>query len=198
MDTDRTSTQVSPARSGKAIVVAGPSGVGKGTVVAELRRRWPAVWLSVSATTRAARPGERDGEHYFFITPTEFDELVATNGMLEWAWVHRTDRYGTPRTPVEEHLTAGVPVVLEIDLQGARQVRKTLPEAVFVFLAPPSAEELEARLRGRGTETEEQITRRLVTAREELAAADEFDHVVVNHTVSQAAHELAGLLGLVE
>ncbi|MDO4605895.1 MAG: guanylate kinase [Bowdeniella nasicola] len=182
----------------KALVLVGPSGVGKGTVVAELRRRWPAVWLSVSATTRAPRPGERDGEHYFFISPTEFDELVATGGMLEWAWVHRTDRYGTPRKPVEEHLNTGEPVVLEIDLQGARQVRETLPEAVFVFLAPPSPQELEARLRGRGTETEEQVNRRLATAREELAAADEFDHVVVNHTVSQAAADVAALLGLVK
>ncbi len=197
MDTRRTPRdRVNPPA--KALVLVGPSGVGKGTVVAELRRLWPAVWLSVSATTRAPRPGERDGEHYFFISPTEFDELVATGGMLEWAWVHRTDRYGTPRKPVEEHLNTGEPVVLEIDLQGARQVRKTLPEAVFVFLAPPSPQELEARLRGRGTETEEQVNRRLATAREELAAADEFDHVVVNHTVSQAAADVAALLGLVK
>ncbi len=197
MDTRRTPRdRVNPPA--KALVLVGPSGVGKGTVVAELRRRWPAVWLSVSATTRAPRPGERDGEHYFFISPTEFDELVATGGMLEWAWVHRTDRYGTPRKPVEEHLNTGEPVVLEIDLQGARQVRETLPEAVFVFLAPPSPQELEARLRGRGTETEAQVNRRLATAREELAAADEFDHVVVNHTVSQAAADVAALLGLVK
>ena len=180
------------------VVLVGPSGVGKGTVVAEMLRRYPQIWVSVSATTREPRPGEIDGTHYFFVTGERFTELVTTGGMLEWAWVHGTQRYGTPRGPVEERLHAGTPVILEIDLQGARQVRAAMPEALYVFLAPPSGEELLARLEGRGTETADQIQRRLATAKEELAAIDEFEHVVVNDTVDQAVDDIARLMGLVE
>lgn len=179
------------------LVLVGPSGVGKGTVVAEVCRQYPQVWVSISATTRAPRAGEVDGEHYFFITPQRFSELVEAGDMLEWAWVHGKDRYGTPRPPVEQRRAAGIPVILEIDLQGARQVRQTLPSATFCFLAPPSQDELVARLRGRGTETEEQIARRLQTAQVEMAAMGEFEHVVVNTEVSEAARNVAQLLHLV-
>lgn len=119
-------------------VLAGPTAVGKGTVSADIRRRYPQVWLSVSATTRPPRPGEVDGIHYFFVSPERFDELVASGDMLEWAVVHGRNRYGTPRRAVEEHLATGTPVLLEIDLQGARQVKESMPDARFVFLAPPS------------------------------------------------------------
>ncbi len=179
-------------------VVVGPSGVGKGTVIRELLARHPEVWLSISATTRAPRPGEVDGVHYTFVSDPEFDDLVASGGMLEWAEVFGMNRYGTPRAPVEEHLAGGSDVLLELDLAGARQVRHTAPDALQVFIAPPSFAELEERLRGRGTETSEARERRLATAREELAAVDEFDLVIVNTDVSDAAHELAVVMGLEE
>ncbi|HHW84524.1 MAG TPA: guanylate kinase [Actinomycetales bacterium] len=179
-------------------VVVGPSGVGKGTVIRELLARHPEVWLSISATTRAPRPGEVDGVHYTFVSDPEFDDLVASGGMLEWAEVFGMNRYGTPRAPVEEHLAGGSDVLLELDLAGARQVRHTAPDALQVFIAPPSFAELEERLRGRGTETSEARERRLATAREELAAVDEFDLVIVNADVSDAAHELAVVMGLEE
>lgn len=171
-------------------VLAGPTAVGKGTVVRALREREPDVWISVSVTTRAPRPGETDGVHYFFVTPERFDEMIEAGELLEWATVHGVHRYGTPRAAVESHLAAGVPVLLEIDLQGARQVRKTMPDALFVFLAPPTWEELVARLVGRGTEGPKERERRLATAREELAAESEFDAVIVNDTVEAAAAEL--------
>lgn len=176
-------------------VLAGPTAVGKGTVSADVRRRYPWVWLSVSATTRPPRPGEVDGVHYLFVSAEKFDEMVADGQLLEWAVVHGVHRYGTPRGPVEEHLAAGVPVLLEIDLQGARQVRATMPDARFVFLAPPSWDELVRRLVGRGTESAEERERRLATATVELAAEPEFDHVVVNDDVTRATDELLDLMG---
>lgn len=180
----------------KITVVSGPTAVGKGTVVARLRAEHPEVFVSVSATTRPARPGEVDGVHYHFVSPVEFDELIATGQLAEWAVVHGVHRYGTPKAPVMAALAAGRAAILEIDLQGARQVRSTWPDARFVFLAPPSWEELVRRLIGRGTESAEQRDRRLATARRELAAAAEFDHVVVNAEVGQAVHALVGLLSL--
>jgi len=164
-------------------------------VSADIRARYPQVWLSVSATTRAPRPGEVHGVHYLFVTPEEFDRMVAEGKMLEWAVVHGRNRYGTPRRPVEEHLAAGVPTLLEIDLAGARQVRRSMPDALLVFLAPPTFDELERRLVGRGTEGQEERERRLATARVELAAEPEFDVTIVNDDVRRATDELAALLG---
>ncbi|SDQ46079.1 guanylate kinase [Quadrisphaera sp. DSM 44207] len=161
-----------------------------------MRRRYPQVWLSVSATTRPPRPGEVDGVHYLFVDDAAFDALVADGQMLEWAVVHGRHRYGTPRQPVERALAAGTPVLLEIDLQGARQVRRVLPGARFVFLAPPSWQELERRLVGRGTEGPEERARRLATAREELAAESEFDVTIVNDDVRRATDELVSWMGL--
>ncbi len=176
-------------------MLAGPTAVGKGTVVAEVRRRHPRVWVSVSATTRPPRPGERDGEHYLFVDDARFDQMVADGELLEWAVVHGTHRYGTPRRPVQDVLDAGGRALLEIDLQGARQVRAALPDACFVFLAPPSWAELERRLTRRGTETAAERDRRLATARAELAAEGEFDLTIVNADVRQAADELVALWG---
>nr|WP_241179336.1 guanylate kinase [Micrococcus luteus] len=176
--------------------MAGPTAVGKGTVSAYVREHYPEAWLSVSATTRPARPGEEDGVHYYFTAPEEFDSLVEADEMLEWAVVHGVHRYGTRRDRVMEAVAQGRHVLLEIDLQGARQVRRALPEATFVFLAPPSWEELVSRLLGRGTESPEEQRRRLETARLELAAEPEFDAVVVNDRVERAAEELVRLMGL--
>ena len=177
-------------------VLAGPTAVGKGTVSADVRTRYPAVWLSVSATTRRARPGEIEGVHYRFVSDEQFDELVAADELLEWAVVHGRHRYGTLRRPVLDHLATGRPALLEIDLQGARQVRAHMPEARFVFLAPPSWDELVRRLVGRGTEQAEERERRLATARVELAAEPEFDHVIVNDDVHRATDELIRVMGL--
>ncbi len=189
----RQSAETRPRRS-RLVVLAGPTAVGKGTVAAAVRARHPEVWISVSATTRPPRPGEIDGVHYRFVSDEEFDRMVAADELLEWAVVHRAARYGTPRTPVEETLASGRPAMLEIDLQGARQVRRTMPDALFVFLKPPSWEELVRRLVGRGTESEEERARRLETAREELAAEAEFDRTIVNHEVHAAAEELVALM----
>ena len=177
-------------------VLAGPTAVGKGTVSTYVRDHYPQVWLSVSATTRDPRPGEVDGTHYFFVSDEEFDAMARDGQLLEWAVVHNSHRYGTLRSTVEEALAEGKSVLLEIDLQGARQVRRALPEATFVFLAPPSWEELVSRLLGRGTESPEEQRRRLETARLELAAEPEFDAVVVNDRVERAAEELVRLMGL--
>ncbi|OMH26077.1 guanylate kinase [Tersicoccus phoenicis] len=177
-------------------VLAGPTAVGKGTVSTYIRDHFPQVWLSVSATTRPPRPGEQHGVHYFFLTPERFDELVATGQMLEWAVVHGRHRYGTPRPAVEAALAQGRSVLLEIDLQGARQVRDAMPEASFVFLAPPTWDEMVRRLIGRGTETADEQRHRLETARLELAAEPEFDHTVINDRVERAAAELVSLMGL--
>ncbi|NUL48654.1 guanylate kinase [Cellulosimicrobium funkei] len=189
--------QQSPAGSRPTItVLAGPTAVGKGTVSRFIREHYPQVWLSVSATTREPRPGEVEGEHYFFVGPERFDELVARGQMLEWAVVHGVNRYGTRRDTVQRALDEGQHVLLEIDLQGARQVRRALPEATFVFLSPPDWDELVHRLVGRGTESAEEQRRRLETARLELAAEPEFDAVVVNDTVERAAQELVRIMGL--
>ncbi len=184
------------ARPARLTVLAGPTAVGKGTISADVRARYPQIWLSVSATTRPPRPGEVDGVHYRFVSPERFDELVAGGQLLEWAVVHGRHRYGTPREPVEARIAAGEPVLLEIDLQGARQVRATMPQARFVFLAPPSWDELVRRLVGRGTEDEAERERRLATARIELAAESEFDHVVVNDDVHRATDELVRVMGV--
>lgn len=183
-----------PSTRSRLVVLAGPTAVGKGTVASEVRRSHPEVWISVSATTRPPRPGEEDGVHYWFVSDEEFDAMVEQGNLLEWAVVHKAARYGTPRLPVEHALAAGRPAMLEIDLQGARQVRATMPDALFVFLKPPSWEELVRRLVGRGTETEEERERRLETAREELAAESEFDVTIVNHEVHAAAEELVALM----
>ncbi|GAA3322205.1 guanylate kinase [Paeniglutamicibacter sulfureus] len=177
-------------------VLAGPTAVGKGTISTYIRDNYPQVWLSVSATTRNPRPGEVDGVHYFFVGPEKFGELVEGGEMLEWAVVHGQNSYGTIRTKVQEAVAAGKRVLLEIDLQGARQVKENLPDATFVFLAPPSWEELVRRLVGRGTETPEEQQRRLETAKLELAAESEFDVTIVNDDISRAADELVTLMGL--
>ena len=185
-----------PGKTPRVSVIAGPTGVGKGTVVSRLRVLHPEVFVSISATTRPPRPGEVDGVHYYFVDDDTFDELVASDGLLEWALVHGSARYGTPRSPVEEAVAAGRVVILEIDVQGARQVRHTYPAAQQIFVAPPSWEELVQRLAGRGTETADQQARRLETARVEMQAASEFDHVVVNGDVEETVRDLVALLGL--
>lgn len=182
--------------TGGLTVIAGPTAVGKGTLVSLLAERFPQVWVSVSATTRAPRPGETEGVHYLFLTDQEFDDLIANNGLLEWATVHGTERYGTPAAPALAAVEAGRHVILEIDVQGARQVRERIPGARMVFIAPPSWEELRSRLEGRGTETDAQMARRLRTAQEEMEAAGEFDAVVVNDQLGEAVQELVRLLGL--
>jgi guanylate kinase len=191
-----TRPRVTDGKRSRLVVLAGPTAVGKGSVAAAVRERHPDVWISVSVTTRSPRPGEQDGVHYFFVSDDEFDAMVERGDLLEWAVVHQSARYGTPRGPVEDALSAGRPALLEIDLQGARQVRSTMPGALFVFLKPPSWDELVRRLVGRGTETEAERDRRLETAREELAAEREFDVTVVNHEIHAAADELVALLML--
>jgi guanylate kinase len=175
-------------------VLSGPSGVGKDSVIELIRARSPWIKLSVSVTTRKKRDYETDGEHYHFVTRPEFQRLIDGGQLLEWA-EFAGNLYGTPRSQVEGWLSQGQPVLLKIDLQGARQVRAAMPEAQLVFLAPPSVEELKRRLIGRGTDDEDTIRRRLAHADEELAAEKEFDRTVVNDFVERAADELVGLLG---
>lgn len=182
------------ARRGRLIVLAGPSGVGKSSVIDELRRRVPELYISVSATTRDPRPGEVEGTHYHFVGRDGFDRLVERDELLEWAEIHGgLQRSGTPREPVETRLLAGCPVLVEVDLNGARAIKRALPDAVTVFLEPPSFEELTRRLRGRGTETAAQYERRLITAREEMAARSEFDAVLVNDELQAVVDRLVDL-----
>jgi guanylate kinase len=186
---------VNGAARGRLVVLAGPSGVGKSSIVAELRSPLPELFFSVSATTREPRRGEVDGRDYHFVGPAGFDELIERGALLEWADIHGgLQRSGTPREPVERALADGRPVLVEVDLNGARAIRGTVPEAVTVFVEPPSVAELERRLRGRGTESEEQYRRRLRTATEELAARDEFDVALVNDDVRAVAAALVQLL----
>lgn len=189
MDTDR------PAGTGRLVVISGPSGVGKGTVVAALRERRPALRLSVSATTRPQRPHETHGVHYFFLTPAQFDELVAAEGFLEWAEFNG-HRYGTPLPAVREAMAQGQTLLLEIEVQGALQVRERVPEALLVFLMPPDPAELARRLERRGTESGDEIADRLAIADVEMqmAAGDLFDHVVVNRVVEEAAEGILRIL----
>jgi guanylate kinase len=182
------------AERSRLTVLAGPTAVGKGSVAADIRKNHPEVWISVSCTTRKPRPGEVHGRHYFFVSDEEFDSLVEDDQLLEWAVVHKAARYGTPRLPVEDALAQGRPALLEIDLQGARQVRRTMPDALFVFLKPPTWEELVRRLVGRGTEDEEERARRLQTALEEMAAEPEFDVSLVNHEIHAVSEELVALM----
>jgi len=184
-----------PAASGRLTVLTGPSGVGKGTLVRLLLERHPQIWLSVSATTRAPRQGEQEGVSYFFLPRQGFEQRVAEGGLLEWA-EFAGNLYGTPRQPVEERLAQGRPVLLEIELEGARQVRRSFPAGLQVFLEPPSFEELERRIRGRGTDSEEAIQKRLQRARIELAASPEFDACLVNGALETALAELERLMGL--
>jgi guanylate kinase len=177
----------------RIFVVTGPSGVGKGTLIRSLRERLPELELSVSATTRAPRPGEVDGVDYHFLSGEEFDRRVAAGDFVEHA-TYSGHRYGTLRCELERRTAQGVPVVLEIEVQGARQVRRALPEAVQVFIAPPSREALRARLVGRGTDDAEQVARRLQVAEQELAAREEFAHEVVNDRLEDAVEALTAIV----
>ena len=180
---------------GRLVVLAGPSAVGKSTVVSRLRETVPDLYFSVSMTTRAPRPGEVDGKDYFFVTPEAFQGRIDRGEMLEWADIHGgLQRSGTPAGPVQEAMGVGRPVLVEVDLVGARNIKRLMPEARTVFLAPPSWDVLVQRLTGRGTETPEVIERRLTTAREELDAQGEFDVVVVNDNVDTAVATIAGIL----
>ena len=181
------------AAAGRLTVLSGPSGVGKDSVIAAVRRRHPEVWLSVSVTTRPPRPGEVDGVEYHFVDQAEFDRMVEAGELLEHA-SYAGNSYGTPRRPVEQRLAAGKPALLQIELNGARQIRARLPEAQLVLLVPPSLDELARRLSGRGTEDLGRVSRRLDLARRELAAEDEFDEVIVNDEVEAAADRLVALL----
>ncbi len=175
------------------VVLSGPSGVGKSSVIGKALDEIPQTWLSVSVTTRAPRPGEQDGVNYFFVSSEQFDQMIAADELLEWA-EFTGNRYGTPRAQVQERLDAGIPVLLEIEVQGAMQVREAMPTAVLVFLEPPSWQDLKTRLVGRGTESDTEVEARLNAALSELESAHLFDHVIVNDDVSRAADELVSYL----
>jgi guanylate kinase len=180
---------------GNLTVITGPSGVGKGTIVRKILESHSDVWLSISATTRKPRSGEIEGEHYFFLDKKNFQEIIDNEGFLEWA-AFSDNFYGTPKKIVEEKIEKGSNVLLEIELEGARQIRKSFPEAFQIFIAPPNLSELEKRIRGRGTETEEAIKDRLSIAKKELIAKKEFDAVVVNENIEKAFKEIESLMGL--
>jgi len=180
---------------GNLTVITGPSGVGKGTIVRKILDSHSNVWLSISATTRKPRTGEIEGEHYFFLDKKNFQEIIDNEGFLEWA-EFSDNFYGTPKKIVEEKIEKGSNVLLEIELEGARQIRKSFPEAFQIFIAPPNIFELEKRIRGRGTETEEAIRDRLAIAKQELIAKKEFDAVVVNENIEKAFEEIESLMGL--
>lgn len=187
--------KIQPRRKvGRLVVIAGPTAVGKHTVISALLERRPDIEMSVSATTRPPRPGEVDGVDYYFVPPARFDALIDQSELMEWAVVHGTHRYGTPRTPVLRQQRAGKTVLLEIDIQGARQVRESGEDALFIFIAPPSFEALAERLASRGTEDDDERQRRLATAIEELGARGEFDHVVINDVVEDAVKDIVDLL----
>jgi guanylate kinase len=179
--------------TGRVFVVTGPSGVGKGTLIRTLRERVPELELSVSATTRPARPGERNGVDYHFLSDAEFERRVRAGDFVEHA-TYSGRRYGTLRSELDRRTRAGAPVVLEIEVQGARQIAETLPEAVRIFIAPPSREALRTRLVGRGTDDPAEVAARMEAAEEELAAQHEFPHVVVNDRLEEAVDELAGIV----
>jgi guanylate kinase len=183
------SASVTSKPSGSLYVISGPSGAGKGTLVARLMELVPGAWLSISATTRQPREGEVDGVHYQFLTVNQFEDIIAQDGFIEWANVH-SNYYGTPLAPIQEHREQGDTVFLEIDVQGAFQVREKIPDAKLVFIAPPSMEVLEQRLRGRGTDSEEVIVKRLANAAAELEAAERYDHVIVNDDLEKATEDL--------
>jgi guanylate kinase len=192
---ERLGAKAAGQAAGRVVVLSGPSAVGKSTLVRCLRERIPELHFSVSATTRAPRPGEVDGVDYHFVTPARFQQLIDEGALLEWAEIHSgLHRSGTPARPIRDAAAAGHPVLIEVDLAGARAIKQAMPEAISVFLAPPNWEALEARLVGRGTETAEVIARRLATARKELAAQDDFDEVVVNSQLESACAELVSLL----
>jgi guanylate kinase len=192
---ERLGAKAAGQAAGRVVVLSGPSAVGKSTLVGCLRERIPELHFSVSATTRAPRPGEVDGVDYYFVTPARFQQLIDEGALLEWAEIHSgLHRSGTPARPIRDATAAGHPVLIEVDLAGARAIKQAMPEAISVFLAPPNWEALEARLVGRGTETPEVIARRLATARTELAAQDDFDEVVVNSQLETACAELVSLL----
>ncbi|MDO5747357.1 MAG: guanylate kinase [Actinomycetaceae bacterium] len=181
---------------GTLIIVAGPSAVGKGTIVKELKKRYPDLFVSVSVTTRPPRPDEVDGRDYHFISEDEFQVMVAHNDLLESALVHQTHHYGTPKTPVQQCIDAGNPALLEIDVNGAFQVKDKMPDAYMIFIAPPSWQELERRLLGRGSENYDQRRRRLRTAHKEMALRERFDAIVINDDLDTATDEVAHLMSL--
>ena len=180
---------------GNLTVLTGPSGVGKGTIVRRILQSHCNIWLSISATTRKPRAGEIDGKHYLFLEKKDFQKIIDKEGFLEWA-SFSNNFYGTPKEIVKEKIEEGIDVLLEIELEGARQIRKTFPQALLIFLAPPDLCELEKRIRGRGTESEESIRNRLAIANVEMTAAKEFDAVVINNNVETACKEIESLMGL--
>lgn len=177
------------SRTGNLFVISGPSGAGKGTLVKALIEQVPDAWLSVSATTRKPREGEVDGKHYHFLSSDQFDDLVRQDGFLEWAQVH-SNKYGTPRAQAEQAIAEGKQAILEIDVQGAFQIKEKIPQSILVFIEPPSLEILEERLRGRGTETEDVIAARMSVATMELLEKIKYDIAIVNDDLDVAAKEL--------